>query len=68
MMNWIRTTWCRSMHDGAMWPIKGKYICRRCLREYPVAWEGPATAADYADVSLRHAPETVSYNAQQRTA
>ena len=56
------------MHDGAMWPIKGKYICRRCLREYPVAWEGPATAADYADVSLRHAPETVSYNAQQRTA
>ena len=40
MINWIRTTWCKSMHTEAMWPMHGKYICPRCLREYPVAWEG----------------------------
>jgi hypothetical protein len=22
-----------------MWPIHGKYICTRCLQEYPVFWE-----------------------------
>jgi hypothetical protein len=65
MINWIRTTWCKSMHNEAMWPMHGKYICPRCLREYPVAWEVPAAASDYADVSLRHNQEAVTYNAQQ---
>ena len=65
-MNWIRSTWCKNMHTEAMWPIHGKYICPRCLREYPVAWEGPATAAGYAGVC--HAPETVPYAAQQNSA
>jgi len=51
-----------------MWPMHGKYICPRCLCEYPVPWEGPATAAEYADVSLRHATETVAYAAEQRLA
>ena len=68
MMNWIRSTWCKSMHTEVMWPMHGKYICPRCLREYPVAWEAPVTAADYADVSLRHNPETVAYNAQHHIA
>ena len=48
MLNWIRSTWCKSMHTETMWPMHGKYICPRCLREYPVAWEGPATVAEYA--------------------
>lgn len=68
MIDWIRTTWCKSMHTEAMWPMHGKYICPRCLREYPVTWEAPVTAADYADVSLRHTPEAVSYNAQHHIA
>jgi hypothetical protein len=49
MIQWIRTTWCKSMHNQAMWPIHGRYICPTCLQEYPVAWEGPATTAEYAN-------------------
>jgi hypothetical protein len=56
------------MHTEAMWPMHGKYICPRCLREYPVTWEAPVSASDYADVSLRHTPEAVSYNAQHHVA
>ena len=54
MMNWISQLWCKKMHSQAMWPIHGKYICPQCLREYPVAWEGPASPAEYAP-SLRKA-------------
>jgi len=48
MMNWISQLWCKNMHSQAMWPMHGKYICPQCLREYPVAWEGPASPADYS--------------------
>ena len=41
------------MHTQVMWPIHGRYICPQCLREYPLAWEGPVTPKDYADPSLR---------------
>ena len=40
MWNRIADLWCRKMHGEAMWPIHGKYVCKRCLREYPVAWDG----------------------------
>ncbi len=53
MWNRIAELWCRTMHKSAMWPMHGKYICQQCLREYPVAWEGPVTAAEYADPKLR---------------
>lgn len=53
-MNWISQLWCKKMHSQAMWPIHGKYICPRCLREYPVAWEGPVSPSEYAP-SLRKA-------------
>jgi hypothetical protein len=39
MFNRIADMWCRKMHREAMWPIHGKYVCRRCGREYPVEWE-----------------------------
>ncbi len=38
MKDWIGQVWCKMMHREAMWPIHGKYVCPRCLREYPVAW------------------------------
>ena len=66
MLHWIRTTWCKSVHNQAMWPIHGKYICPTCLQEYPVAWEGKATQADYADPALRHSEQQVAYTAEQR--
>lgn len=39
MFQWIGKTWCRRLHGKPMWPIHGRYICSRCLREYPVYWE-----------------------------
>ena len=55
MLNRISELWCRKMHTRAMWPIHGKYICRDCMREYTVTWEGPASASEYADPELRNA-------------
>jgi hypothetical protein len=52
MLNRIADFWCRKMHNEAMWPIHGKYICPRCLREHALEWEGPATPADYGRSSL----------------
>lgn len=28
-----------------MWPIHGRYTCAKCLRQHPVAWDGPGFAA-----------------------
>jgi hypothetical protein len=30
--------WCGLMHDQITWPIHGRYRCRTCWRECPVAW------------------------------
>jgi hypothetical protein len=49
MFTWMMRLWCRRVHRRAMWPIHGKYICSRCLREYPVNWESPRPAALYAE-------------------
>ena len=68
MIDFIRSTWCKSMHHKAMWPMHGKYVCPRCLLEFPVPWEIPAMAPEYARSSSRPVPETVSYAAQQRLA
>jgi len=40
MWNRIADLWCRNMHSEAMWPIHGKYVCKRCFREYPIDWNG----------------------------
>jgi hypothetical protein len=55
MMDWISGLWCRNLHDQAMWPIHGKYVCPRCLREYPVSWEGLPKRTEYADPGLQNA-------------
>jgi hypothetical protein len=54
MFTLIKRFWCRKVHRRPMWPIHGKYICPRCLQEYPVYWEdvpGQRTlpAPHYAD-------------------
>jgi hypothetical protein len=35
----IMRSWCVAFHPRPMWPIHGRYVCPRCFREYPVAWE-----------------------------
>ena len=55
MWNRFSEAWCKAMHDKAMWPINGKYVCGQCLREHTVTWEGLPQAAEYADPALRAA-------------
>lgn len=37
-MRALLNLWCRLTHGTPMQPIRGKYICRVCLREFPVRW------------------------------
>jgi hypothetical protein len=52
MWNQIAEWWCRKMH-AAMWPIHGRYVCSRCLREYVVEWEGPPAEESLAEIDSR---------------
>ena len=46
--------WCQMMHPSPMWPVKGKYRCPTCMREFSVPWEEakeePAPAAKPARI------------------
>lgn len=37
---WTRynNLWCELMHMDTMWPIRGAYRCRQCLRIRTVPW------------------------------
>ncbi|HTS62362.1 MAG TPA: hypothetical protein VMH28_10065 [Candidatus Acidoferrales bacterium] len=59
MIERILAAWCRNMHDGAMWPMHGKYICRKCLREHVVEWERHAAAPSRSPRALRSAPASM---------
>jgi hypothetical protein len=60
MKTWISELWCKKMHSQPMWPIHGKYICPQCLREYRVAWEGPASPEEYAPSLRRTNPSAAA--------
>jgi hypothetical protein len=49
MIHRIRSTWCKVMHDKAMWPINGKYVCASCGFEYRVEWAGPVSTTQSSD-------------------
>ena len=68
MWNRIADIWCNKMHNDAMWPIHGKYICSRCLREHVVEWEKPVTAAEYGQFVQRPVPAAIESHvwAEQR--
>jgi len=68
MLNWIRDTWCKSMHDDVMWPIHGKYVCTRCQVEYPVLWETPLPVPVRAAANVRSIREEVPYASSRRVA
>ncbi len=54
--------WCKLMHPDPMWPIRGYYRCRRCLRQYPVPWETrPETTTEIRVVALH--PELLAMRA-----
>lgn len=35
----IGRVWCGLMHQKITWPVRGRYRCRTCWREYEVVWE-----------------------------
>lgn len=39
MFQLIGELWCKAVHTQTMWPVNGNYLCAKCLRRYPVAWE-----------------------------
>ena len=45
LLNQIEEIWCTTMHSSVMWPYRGHYQCRECLREYPVPFEASAPRA-----------------------
>ena len=39
--NWwdrLGRLWCNWTHPPPMWPIHGRYICRKCMRSHPIPW------------------------------
>ena len=68
MFHWIRLTWCRNMHDQAMWPMHGKYICSRCLCEHAVKWEAVETLPKNLRPAGDSAGEAPAFAAQQASA
>ena len=61
LLNKISEAWCKTMHSAPMWPSRGSYQCRVCLRRFPVTWEAKpesdATAAATAALSRAFAGE-----------
>jgi hypothetical protein len=50
----ILDRWCRMVHrHSLMHPTHGVYRCRRCLRTFPVEWEGK-TSKPRADSPSGH--------------
>jgi hypothetical protein len=57
----VQKFWCINMHGELMWPFRGRYMCRVCLREYPVPFAAQM-------VETRHQPAYVSASVAIRRA
>jgi len=47
------------MHSEPMWPVKGEYQCRTCLRKFRVAWEEPAATHSIPNQKAATGAETM---------
>lgn len=43
LLDQVQELWCHAMHGEVMWPVRGEYRCRACLRTYPVPFAVPGT-------------------------
>ena len=59
MFDRILDALCKMMHKQAMWPIHGRYLCTRCLREHRVEWESTAWRGEAADQPVRERPVSI---------
>ncbi len=51
--------WCTVAHDSPMWPIRGRYQCRRCFLYHPVRWEITATDREHRSAKPTCYPPTM---------
>ena len=45
-IDYISSVWCALFHSDVMWPIHGHYVCRQCLRQFPIPWEPQRRASE----------------------
>ena len=59
----LGSLWCRSLHNGVMWPIHGHYTCRVCHRQYQAPWDSrqPANTVELAPKLIPHAVSKVGH-------
>lgn len=43
--DWLADRWCYLMHPDPMWPIHGRYLCRKCQRSRAVPWANTVVSA-----------------------
>ena len=39
MLERFRAYWCQEFHTRTTWPVRGRYVCLECGREFSVPWE-----------------------------
>ncbi len=57
MVERVLKFWCRHFHRALLRPARGKYLCAKCLRAWPVPWEQPTADKHTLVGVLRHAAE-----------
>lgn len=60
LLDRIGELWCINVHRSAMWPMRGRYRCAVCLREYPVQFEGAERPTNVVTIGVsvrRRSPE-----------
>src|SRR3954468_1035613 len=53
----IGSTWCKLMHSNPMWPINGKYQCRKCYRYRVITWEAQGSLGNSPNGSRTSSPD-----------
>ncbi len=51
-MRQLKHLWCRLFHEGAMWPVHGRYTCPRCLCQHRLDWDVTPKRAEWPEVPL----------------
>lgn len=52
--------WCAVMHDEITWPVHGRYRCRKCWREYSIAWGRNGATLDRGAADRATLPATLT--------
>lgn len=62
MLEHLRSQWCREFHTRTTWPIRGRYACLQCGREFPVPWETSAVKPQIKSRVVRVRPIPLAHS------